>query len=679
MRRRALLALVLIAAPAGWLAPAASAQPASVVVDGRIVTFDQPPAIIGGRLLIPLRGVFEQLGAQVEWQPSGGIIVARRGATAIVLRPGNRTARVDDRPVTLDVPAVIVNGHTLVPLRFVGEALGAKVEWEPVNRVVYVTSPGQTGPPALSVPPLAPAPPAPVTPASIDGTVVRVEPYTAPPRLHLLSQGALSILPVAPDASFFVTEVSTGRGGPASLEQIRRGDYARVLVDPQGLAISIQASYRRVTGRLERLANRRLILADGQVFPLGDEVFVTLDGRAVGRDALRPGMIATFRLNPRTNAVWEIHAQTPAAPASPVPPPPAAPPPPPVVVPPPVVPAPVVVRIDAVGLSAPGPFGIGATLTVTMRGTPGGEAFVDIGQSATSLRMQEGPAGNYAVGYTVRPGEAARAQVVVRLRLGGVEVSRAIGAVVLDGLPPVFTHIEPEADSVVTSAQPAIVVGFADRGPAGIRTDSVRLWVDGREERRAAVNASSVSYVPPPLSNGRHRVQVMVADLAGNEASTSWTFVVSVPPPLTPTPAPTTRPPVASPTPRPSPAPPLPGASPTVRPSPTPGVAPPVILSPKPGDAIPTLLSVRGSAMPGARVQVTIDYESTSRPGLRGTLGPVLATVNQDGSWEVRVQLPDRFGEGRLSVTAVTIAGNLKSEPAKLNIVITIPQRDPEK
>jgi len=708
MDRRLVSLLLVIAALAAWQPPSAgaqsapAAQSAAVVVDGRMVDFDQPPAIIDGRLLIPLRGVFERLGATVEWQPSPGLVVARRGATVIVLQPGNRTARVDNRAIPLDVPAVIVNGRTLVPLRFVGEALGAKVEWESASRVVYVTSPGQAGPPAAPpapyVPPVAPPPVPPVVapaPVSVDGTVTRVEPYVTLPRLHVLSQGAVSVILVAADAAIFLTEVGTGRGGAASLEQIRRGDFVRVLVDAQGRAISIRASYRHLVGRLERLTNRRLVLAEGQILILADEVLLTLDGRQVGRDALRPGMIATLRLNPQSNEVWEIHAQAPAAPLPPIVPPPVVAPP---VVPPPVVPTPVLVRIETVGLNATGPFGVGATLTVTMRGTPGGEAFLDLGQTATSLRMQEGPAGQYTVGYTVRPGEAAHTRVVVRLRMGGVETSRAIGAVVIDGVPPAFTSAQPEPNSTVTSAQPTISAGFADRGPAGIKTDSVRLWLDGREERRAAVGASSVSYVPPaPLSAGRHRVQVVVADLAGNEASTTWTFVVSPPPPVLVAPTSVTPPSIVRPTPAPvapslvSPTPAQatptavpPVASPTLRSSPPPGaatpsVAPPVISSPKPGDAIASPLPIRGTGIPGTRVQVTIDYESTARNGPRGTLGPITATVAQDGSWDLRVRLPDRLGEGRLVITAVTIAGTLRSEPARVTIVIVIQQRDPEK
>src|SRR5687768_11564544 len=109
----------------------ASAQGITVEVDGAVVAFDQPPIVIGGRLLIPLRGVFERLGADVEWRPESQLVVAQRGPTTIVLQPGVTSARVNGQPVSLDVPAMIVRGRTLVPLRFVGEALGASVDWDP--------------------------------------------------------------------------------------------------------------------------------------------------------------------------------------------------------------------------------------------------------------------------------------------------------------------------------------------------------------------------------------------------------------------------------------------------------------------------------------------------------------------------------------------------------------------
>ncbi len=678
MSRHAIAILITLVVLAAWPSSPVVAQSASVVVDGRIVAFDQPPAIIGGRLLIPLRGVFERLGARVEWHPEPGIVVARRGPTTIVLQPGNRIARVDGRALTLDVPAVIMNGRTLVPLRFVGEAIGARVEWESASRVVYVTSPSQAGPPGPQgppappyVPPVAPPvappvitpapvyPPPPAPPVTLDGTVARVEPYAAPARLHVISQGALYIIQARADTAIFLTEVGTGRGGGAALEQIRRGDFVRVTVDPQGHALSIRASYREFVGRLDRLIDRRLILADGQILNLAEEVLFILDGRQVARELLRQGMTVTLRMNPQTNQVWEVHAQAPPAAV------------------PPIIPAPIPLRIEAVELNTTGPFGAGTTLIVTMRGTPGGEALLDIGRMVIGLRMQEGAAGRYSGSYTIQPGESAQAQITVRLRLGGVETSRAIGYVTIDGLAPAFTRREPDPNAVVATAQPTISAHFTDRGPSGVNPDTVRIWVNGQEVRRTAATGTSVTYVPStPLPAGRTRVQVSLMDLAGNEATTTWTFVVSPPTPVV---APTSvaSPPVIRPTPAPAtptPAPPV--TSPT--PPRAPAVPPPAVTSPKPGDAIASPLVIRGTAPAGSKVQVTIEYESPTRSGPSGTIGPLTATVAQNGAWEVRVRLPDGLREGRLTITAMTLGpGDLRSD--RVRVVIVWPQRDPER
>jgi hypothetical protein len=80
----------------------AVAQTVSVIVDGRVVGFDQPPAVIAGRLLVPLRGVFERLGARVIWQPGYGRVVAQRADTQVVLQPGSRQAFVNGQSVVLD-------------------------------------------------------------------------------------------------------------------------------------------------------------------------------------------------------------------------------------------------------------------------------------------------------------------------------------------------------------------------------------------------------------------------------------------------------------------------------------------------------------------------------------------------------------------------------------------------
>lgn len=100
----------------------------SVLVDDVPVAFSGVgPRRVAGRVLVPLRGVLEKVGATVDWNPDLRTVTALRGTTSIVMKIGERTATVGDRRVSLDVPAQIIGGATMVPLRFMGEALGSEV------------------------------------------------------------------------------------------------------------------------------------------------------------------------------------------------------------------------------------------------------------------------------------------------------------------------------------------------------------------------------------------------------------------------------------------------------------------------------------------------------------------------------------------------------------------------
>ena len=107
----------------------AGAAPFPVTVDGRELTFDVAPILEEGRILVPLRAVFTKMGAQVDWLPKEEKAVIKKGASFIELKPGEKRGRVNGVFYPLDVPARMIEGRILLPLRFVGEALGAHVAW----------------------------------------------------------------------------------------------------------------------------------------------------------------------------------------------------------------------------------------------------------------------------------------------------------------------------------------------------------------------------------------------------------------------------------------------------------------------------------------------------------------------------------------------------------------------
>ncbi len=118
----------------------------TVVLDGQTMSFDVPPTVINGRILVPMAAIFRAMGATVEWNQITQTVTATRGTTQIILPIGSTTPVVDNKLWSLDVPARIVDNRTLAPLRFVGEALGGTVTWDEANRTAHITSPGSAAP-----------------------------------------------------------------------------------------------------------------------------------------------------------------------------------------------------------------------------------------------------------------------------------------------------------------------------------------------------------------------------------------------------------------------------------------------------------------------------------------------------------------------------------------------------
>lgn len=170
MTRSLAVALAFSLALAVAAVPATGQATVRVYVNGEQVMFDQQPIVIGSRVLVPLRGIFEKMGATVVWIPDARTVRAQRGTTSVELRIGSTAALVNGATVTLDVPAQIVGGRTLVPLRFISESLGAQVDYNAGTRTVTITTAGAGPPP----PPPPPGPPQP--PSTITLTVIRPVP-----------------------------------------------------------------------------------------------------------------------------------------------------------------------------------------------------------------------------------------------------------------------------------------------------------------------------------------------------------------------------------------------------------------------------------------------------------------------------------------------------------------------
>ena len=122
--------------------------PVSVSVNGQPVQLNPPPTERAGRVFVPLRGVFENLGATVVY--ANGQINASDHRHTISLHIGSTDAVVDGQQQTLDVAPFIIGASTYVPLRFISQSLGAHVNWDNQTRLVAINMGG--GPPPEVVP-----------------------------------------------------------------------------------------------------------------------------------------------------------------------------------------------------------------------------------------------------------------------------------------------------------------------------------------------------------------------------------------------------------------------------------------------------------------------------------------------------------------------------------------------
>lgn len=109
----------------------------TVSYNSELVGFDQKPIIENGRTLVPLRAIFEKIGATVEWNGDTQTVTAIKDDVSISLTIDNTTAYKNGQTITLDVPAKIINGRTLVPVRFVADCFGVDVQWNgDIQRVI---------------------------------------------------------------------------------------------------------------------------------------------------------------------------------------------------------------------------------------------------------------------------------------------------------------------------------------------------------------------------------------------------------------------------------------------------------------------------------------------------------------------------------------------------------------
>jgi hypothetical protein len=528
--------LAALSVPFLLLAVLVPAHAVTVVVNDSVLPAYPPPIESGGRILLPMRTIFEALGATVKWEEATQTAIGTRGDVTVRMTINSRVASINERQVTLDVPAQLISGSTYMPVRFPAEAFGAEVGWNAVSQTVSIRLGEASSQPPIQQPPTPPQPP--VTPPPTPLT----HPTTTPPPAPRPQAGSATGVVSAAEATRVVIEVDselqvyaiTGdtvilrQNAQAAATDLQVGDQAQVQHDGAGTAVLVRATFETATGKVLAKVPNQLLLdsRDGLLRVQPGVVVRTSRGAEATYAGVRVGDNVTVHLTPGTDRVFGIVVAAPAVvPAEPVTP---------VTPVTPTTPPPADVQIAAFYHDATEPLGVGGVLRVTLEGTPGGKATFDIGEARKGLAMKESSQrpGRYDGTFIVTKSlEAAGVPLVGHLEVSGraAPVAQSSEPLTIDTVAPSITVFGPQQGEQTSSRQPQIAALVTDENGSGVDAErsAVTIRAQGKVQKATVKREGQLlSIVPDPLPVGPVEVTTDAFDRAGNQTERKWTFEV---------------------------------------------------------------------------------------------------------------------------------------------------------
>jgi len=147
-----MLIAVLITGPVNWARAAESgventfaeidyqkSDEIRVIIDGKQLAFDVSPQVVDNRTLVPMRTIFEAFGLTVTWDEGTNTVTGKSDETVITLTIGSNKATLNGQERILDVPATVIAGRTMIPLRFLSESMQYKVVWIGASNLILIS------------------------------------------------------------------------------------------------------------------------------------------------------------------------------------------------------------------------------------------------------------------------------------------------------------------------------------------------------------------------------------------------------------------------------------------------------------------------------------------------------------------------------------------------------------
>lgn len=130
--------LITVLAMGIILSTAVYAQEISIEIMGIKLETENEPEIIDGRTMVPVRDIFEGVGAKIDWDGATKTVTGKMLSNTVVMKIDSRIVTVNGREIAMDAAPLILNGRTYAPARYVAESFGFEVEWDGVNKIVKI-------------------------------------------------------------------------------------------------------------------------------------------------------------------------------------------------------------------------------------------------------------------------------------------------------------------------------------------------------------------------------------------------------------------------------------------------------------------------------------------------------------------------------------------------------------
>jgi hypothetical protein len=503
----------LVAAVPANASPLPSATPAAekptrtiaLVLNGDTLATDTPPQVVEGRLLIPLRPIFEALGIPII--RNGRTLTVHVPLGEVVLTIGSDAATLNAKPVSLGARVVEFEGATYVPLRALKVALGANAGYDQRGARVEIVS-AFIGRTAAAEEHRADGG------TTVNGVATAIDTNSQPPSLTVSQGGdATRTIAVNSDALIFVEDVTVHSQIKATLADVHAGDQISILLASNGRVLEIHAFYSSDNGTISAVSPTAIVLQNGRVVQPARNTDILLNAATARLADLAVGDYVTVRRNPTTGEIRQIIASRAVSATATA------------------QPSNVDAKITTFDATVTRPLHAGESFDVTMQGTPGGRASFDIGDYLTGLDMREETPGTYR-GHFIVPDRFNVAQVPLygHLGVGSAQAPRAEASEVLSAAttPPQITEVAPSNGQTVNNPRPSIYANYLTPAQIPINVSSVMLLVNGQNVTASATRTGGfIAFTPgADYPDGEVKVTVKVADAAGNSVSRSWTFVI---------------------------------------------------------------------------------------------------------------------------------------------------------